>query len=204
MSGRHLDPERGDGLQLVRLIGSIIAIGLALFLILWAFTGDDPDDTAAATTTNDATDTSASADTTGESPATSEGVPSTSVPATTTPPSTGAPTTTAATTTTGQTTTTITGRPPGEVTVVVLNAEGTAGLAGDTSEMLAELGYQMGPADDFGELIETSRVVHAPDFGAEAFVIAEEFPDAEVSEDAAVAEQWGADVVVVLGSSYEP
>lgn len=126
---------------------------------------------------------------------------------TTTPTSiTTAPTTIStsptSTTTTATTSTTVAIRPPGEVRVLVLNSLGVDGLANQVSNELADLGYAMLTPDDYSPLLERSRVWFLPGFEAEAFVLAAEFPDALIEENPDLAVE--ADIVVVLGDSYEP
>ena len=129
-----------------------------------------------------------------------------SVDATTTP-SSSAPTTTmtapTTTTTTAPTTTVpvIEVRPPEEVTVLVLNSVGTAGLAGRVTEKLGALGYDMLEPDNFEPLLEQSKIWYKPGFGPDANDLAANFPDAvtEFNPD----ELPEADIVVLLGASYE-
>jgi hypothetical protein len=126
---------------------------------------------------------------------------------TTVAPATSASTTTTAaptTTTTAAPTTTvpvIEVRPPGEVTVLVLNSVGTSGLAGRVTEKLAALGYDMLEPDNFEPLLEQSKIWYKPGFGPDANDLAANFPDAvtEFNPD----ELPEADIVVLLGASFE-
>jgi hypothetical protein len=124
---------------------------------------------------------------------------------TTSPPSTTAArstTTLRSTTTAAPTTTAVVLRPPEEIRVQVLNAIGVAGLAGEVSRDLAALGYQTLTPGNYQPTLAQSRVWFMSGFEGEAFVLASQFPDAlveEASPDLAV----NADIVVVLGESYE-
>jgi hypothetical protein len=93
-------------------------------------------------------------------------------------------------------------RTPAEVRVQVLNAIGVPGLAGEVSAQLASLGYQTMTPGNYQPALAQSRVWYVVGFEAEAFELAAQFPDALVeaaSPDLAV----NADIVVVLGESYE-
>lgn len=111
---------------------------------------------------------------------------------------TSMPSTTASSTTT----TTAQLRAPEEIRVQVLNAIGVAGLAAEVSQDLSTLGYQTLEPGNYQPTLPQSRVWYVAGFQAEAFELAAEFPDAlveEASPDLAV----NADIVVVLGESYE-
>lgn len=114
-------------------------------------------------------------------------------------------TTAAPTSTTTSTTTTtvpvIEVRPPEEVTVLVLNSVGTAGLAGRVTEKLAELGYNTLTPDNFEPRLEQSLIWYKEGFGPDAQDLAANFPDAvtEFNPDGLPE----ADIVVLLGASYE-
>jgi hypothetical protein len=92
-------------------------------------------------------------------------------------------------------------RPPEEVTVLVLNSVGTAGLAGRVTEKLAALGYDTLEPANFEPLLEQSLIWYKPGFGPDANDLAANFPDAvtEFNPD----ELPEADIVVLLGASYE-
>ena len=106
------------------------------------------------------------------------------------------------TTTTAITTTTVALRPPSEIVVRVLNAVGVAGLASDVSAGLQELGYQTLEPGNYEPALSQSRVWYAAGFEGEAFELAAEFPDALV-EQVSPGDDGEADIVVVLGESYE-
>lgn len=105
-------------------------------------------------------------------------------------------------TTTSPTTTTVQLRAPAQIRVQVLNAVGVPGLASEVSQDLSTLGYQTLVPGNYQPTLPQSRVWYVVGFEAEAFELAAEFPDAlveEASPDLAV----NADIVVVLGESYE-
>ena len=93
-------------------------------------------------------------------------------------------------------------RAPPEIQVRVLNGVGTAGLATAVSAELEGLGYQMLDPGDYSPALAQSRVWYAEGFEGEAFQLAAEFPDAQVEQANAELEAE-ADIVVVLGDSYE-
>ena len=93
-------------------------------------------------------------------------------------------------------------RAPAEIVVVVLNGVGVAGLAGEVSSGLEELGYQTLEPGNYEPVLLQSLILYADGFEVEAFELAAEFPDAQVQRDTAGNEE-GADIVVVLGESYE-
>ncbi len=161
------------------MLGGIVVVGIIVYLGLSALsTTDSPGSTV--TTVAQAT---------------------TAAPVTTT---TRAITTTTTTTTapTTSTSTTVAIRDPSEVVVVVLNAVGVPGLAAEVSSGLEELGYQMLEPGNYEPELSQSLILYSEGFEAEAFELAAEFPDAEVQQDTAGNEN-GADIVVVLGESYE-
>jgi hypothetical protein len=57
------------------------------------------------------------------------------------------------------------------------------------------------PPDNYTPLLERTRLWYVPGFEAEAFVLAAEFPDAQIEQNPDLAVD--ADVVVVLGDSHE-
>lgn len=122
----------------------------------------------------------------------------------TTPTQPATTSTTVATTTTTVPTTTSTTvievRLPEEITVIVLNSVGTAGLAATVTEDLDSLGYVMLTADNYTPLLDQSRVWYKPGFGPEAIDLAANFPDALTELNADV--QPEADIVVLLGASH--
>jgi hypothetical protein len=173
MNGKHAAPFRmGD---FFTIAGGIAVVAGLVYLLLSALLGGDSPPT---TTTTAAISTSSSVSAT----------TSTTVQTTTT---TSAPTTT-----------TVAVRPPAEVRVLVLNSIGVDGLASQVSAQLSGLGYNMLPPDNYTPLLERTRVWYVAGFEAEAFVLAAEFPDAQIEQNPDLAVD--ADVVVVLGDSYEP
>ena len=167
------------------MIGGILVVGIIVYLGLEVFLG---------TQSPGSTDTTAAA-------ATTTAVLTTTTRATTTS------TTAAPATSTSTTTTTAALRAPTEIQVRVLNGVGTAGLAAEVSAELQVLGYQMLEPGDYSPALSQSRVWYAEGFEGEAFELAAEFPDAQVEQ--ASGEQTsaelgaGADLVVVLGDSYD-
>ena len=139
----------------------------------------------------------------------SDATGSTATTATTSPTSIGATTTTTAptstTTTTEATTTTsaaIVARDPSEVTVLVLNSTGRAGIAAALTAAFGEAGYQTLQADNYEPALDQSRVWYLGDFAPEAAEIQSQFvPDGAV--EPYEGPDLGADVVVVLGAGYE-
>jgi hypothetical protein len=166
----------------IMAVGTLVVAAL-VFGALWVLTSLGDDDTeVAATTTTEASPSSTST--------------STSVPSSTT-------TTTPSTTTSApSTTTTVTVRAPADIRVLVLNAKGVQGLAAGVTEELGALGYQMLEPDNHPSL-DRSRVWYREGFGAEALDLSASFPDALVEFSPDVGVEWDADIVVVLGASYE-
>ncbi|MBW3666368.1 MAG: LytR C-terminal domain-containing protein [Actinobacteria bacterium] len=180
--GRHTDgASTGFYRDLAMMVLGILALGAAIFLLLfWLAEGPEqgPPTTplaAAATTVTTAPETTMST----------------------------AATTEVTTTTTVPTSTTVPVRPPEEVRVVVLNSMGLAGAAGRLTEELEEAGYQPLQADDYEPELDPSRIWYREGFSAEANVLLEYLPDAVVQplEDEDL--QEGADVIMILGSGYE-
>jgi hypothetical protein len=157
------------------IIGGVAVVAGLVYLLLSALLGGNPP-----TTTVSNSPTSA--------PSTVSSTTSTTVQTTTT---TSAPTTS----------TTVAVRPPAEVRVLVLNSVGVDGLASQVTGQLSGLGYSMLPPDNYTPPLEVTRVWYVPGFEAEAFVLAAEFPDAQIEQNPDLAVD--ADVVVVLGESYE-
>ena len=181
MPGRHAAPAGPSFYRdLLTMLGGILAVGIIVYLGLSALS---------------TTDSPGPVDTT-------ESASTTPTPLTTAAPLTT--TTRAATTTTAPPTTTSTTaalRPPSAIVVRVLNAVGTAGLASDVSSALQGLGYQILEPGNFQQLAQ-SRVWYVEGFEAEALELALQFPDALVEPTGAGGEEE-ADIVVVLGQSYE-
>jgi len=96
------------------------------------------------------------------------------------------------------------GRPPGEVTVIVLNGSGKAGVAGTNTLTIGAAGYKMaGPANANAQIDKTA-VYYATDYQDEATAVAAVLgkPADSVAALPAPAPGPGADkanVVVVLG-----
>lgn len=181
MSGRHAAPDGSNFYRdLATMVGGIIVVAAVVYGLLWFFSGRDdpsPSTTQAAGV--------ASPTTTGITP-------------TTRPVST--PTT--APTTLATTTTTIALRTPSEVRVLVLNAVGVAGLAAEVSEDLSGVGYQVLTPSNYQPALAQSRIWYGPAFEAEAFELAGvAFPDALVEQNPELTAD--ADIVVILGASYE-
>ena len=162
------------------MVGGIVVVGVVVYLGLTAFF---------ATQSPGSTDTTAAVATTTATVTTTTGATTTS-------------TTVPLTTTTSPTTTIAILRAPTEIQVRVLNGVGTAGLAAAVSAELQDLGYQMLDPGDYSPPLGQSRVWFAQGFEGEAFELAAEFPDAQV-EQANAELDAEADIVVVLGDSYE-
>lgn len=137
-------------------------------------------------------------------------------PSTTTTPVAGGPTTTTTapgsttskpetTSTTEQetTTTTVRVRPPAEVRVQVLNSMGLAGAAGRLTQRLSADGYQTMQAADYTPTLTPTRVWYREGFSAEANVLLSYVPDGRVEPIADPSVGEGADVVIVLGTTYQ-
>ena len=181
MPGRHASPAKPRFYRdLLTMVGGILLVAIIAYLGMDAFFG---------------TQTSGSIDTTAAVAATTAAV-------TTTTGATTTSTTASLTTTTGTTTTAATLRDPTEIQVRVLNGVGTAGLAAAVSAELQGLGYQMLDPGDYSPTLDQSRVWYSEGFEGEAFELAAEFPDAQV-EQANAEIDAEADIVVVLGESYE-
>ncbi len=181
MKGRHVgDAGTTYGRDLGLMVVGIVVVGAVVFGALWIFARATDSEPLAVTTTT-TTSTAPSSTTT-----------------TTSPPTT---TTTIPTTTSTTSIASVEVRKPSEIKVLVLNAVGTPGLAGRLTARLADLGYVTLDAADYDPLLAQSRVWYRPGFGAEALELAAQVPDAliEVNPDAAT----DADIVVVLGSSYQ-
>ena len=174
--GKHSsDGSGGFYRDLAMMIGGIILVGAAVFLLLFLLA-----DSPSATTTEPL------------------GTTTTPEPTTTTVEST-----TSSSTTSTSTTTTIPLRPPSEVRVVVLNSIGLTGAAGRLTSELSDAGYQTLAADDYEPEQDPSRIWYREGFSLEAnklltFIsgaMVEALPDATLVE--------GADVLIILGAGYE-
>jgi cytoskeletal protein RodZ len=161
------------------MVGAIIVVAIIVYGLLWFFAGRD--NSPPPTTT-------------------AQSFTSTTDQATTTRELTTRPTSVS---TTGATTTTAAAlRTPAEVRVLVLNAVGVTGLAAEVTEDLQGIGYQVLTPSNYQPALEQSRVWYGPAFEAEAFELAGvAFPDALVELNNELTAD--ADIVVILGSSYE-
>lgn len=101
-------------------------------------------------------------------------------------------------------TTTSAPRPPGEVVVLVANASGVTGAAGEQTEALASGGYQTAPATDSPTPSDTTVVLATPGFEAEAGVLAALIGASEGAvqpmPEPPPLELAGANIVVMLGT----
>ncbi|MGA7269730.1 MAG: LytR C-terminal domain-containing protein [Acidimicrobiia bacterium] len=166
----------------ILLVGAIVFGGLSL----WAGRGSGAGDTT--------TSTSAGPDITTTTTSTTS--PVSTIDETTSTSSTS-------TTTTAPTSTTIREvRSPSEVTVVVLNSTGRTGLAADLTGQLEGLGYETLPPDNYSPTLSDTTIFYADGFSLEAQALAESVPDAILSTDQDPIQSSGADLVVVIGSSY--
>ena len=170
--------------DLVVMAVGIVIVGVLLYggLSLFAGLGADEDSDASGTTATTAT----------TSPTSSEATTTTTAPSSTT-------TTVAATTTTTEA---VVARDPSEVTVLVLNSTGRAGIAGALTTAFGEAGYETLQADNYEPTLDQSRVWYLGDFAPEAAEIQAQFvPDGVV--EPYEGPDLGADIVVVLGAGYE-
>lgn len=183
MSGRHAAPVgRNFYRDLATMVGAIIVVAIIVYGLLWFFAGRDntPPPTTVAAAAEQTVSTTNEVTTTGEPTTESTSVSTTAVP----------------------TTTAITLRTPAEVRVLVLNAVGVTGLAAEVTEDLQGIGYQVLTPSNYQPALEQSRVWYGPAFEAEAFELAGvAFPDALVELNNELTAD--ADIVVILGASYE-
>jgi cytoskeletal protein RodZ len=178
--GKHASQTPGTFYRdLGVMILGIIVVGAAVFFLLYLF-ADQP-------VTGPTTSTTAPAETS----STGEGVTSTSGD-------------NVATSTTLNTTSTsvVAVRPPGEVTVVVLNSMGLDGAAGRMTQRLADAGYQTLTPDNFTPEQDPSRIWYREGFAPEAAELVELLPGADVEPLPDESLQEGADVVLVLGTGF--
>lgn len=178
--GRHASQNPGTFYRdLAIMILGIIVVGAAVFFLLYLF-ADQPV-TGLTTTTTTAPETTSTGDdvtsTTGEDITTSTSLDTTSTSA-------------------------VAVRPPGEVTVVVLNSIGLDGAAGRVTQQLSDAGYQILTPDNFTPEQDPSRIWYREGFAAEAAKLVDLLPGAEVEPLPDEALQEGADVVLVLGTGY--
>jgi hypothetical protein len=169
-------------------LSGIIGVAVLVFGGLWLFArlGDETDPPDSSTVVVDSTASSTTA-TQGDATTLAE------------PPSSSAPDSTVVAETPPPTTTV---RAPSEIRVQVLNSVGTTGIAADASAALEAAGYQVVEPDNYDPLLDRSLVLFRDGFGPEAFELAAFFPDAQVGQSEDLDE--GVDVLVLLGSSYEP
>jgi len=193
--GRHV---RRSGVGFYRdilfLVAGILIVGAIVFggLSVWAGRGDQ--EAASTSTTSTSTSTTRPSD-----EATTTSVAS----ATTTPPPTPPATTNGSSTTLQPTTTVREARSPEEVTVVILNSIGVAGLAAEETDELTALGYQTIPPDNYTPELSDTMIFHADGFALEALELTEVFPDGTVAPDPELATSQGTDIVVVIGLSHQ-
>lgn len=181
--GKHASQTPGTFYRdLAIMILGIIVVGAIVFFLLYLL-ADQPDTGPIAATTTTTTTTLEETTTTGE-------ITSTTTEGETT------------TTTVGSTSTTVAVRPPGEVTVVVLNSMGLDGAASRLTTELAEAGYQTLTPDNLTPEQDPSRIWYREDFAAEAAVLTEFVTGAMVEQLPDESLQEGADVVLVLGTGY--
>lgn len=177
--GKHASQTPGTFYRdLAIMILGIIVVGAAVFFILYLL-ADQPVTGPTTTSTTVTETTSSDGDTTS---------------------TTGQDVTTS--TTLGGTSTTVALRPPGDVTVVVLNSMGLDGAAGRLNSELAEAGYQTLAPDNLTPEQNPSRIWYREGFAAEAAALADFIPDATVEPLPDESLQEGADVVLVLGTGY--
>lgn len=86
--------------------------------------------------------------------------------------------------------------------MVVLNSTGRTGLAADLTGQLEELGYETLPPDNYPTELTDTTIFYADGFSLEAQALAGSIPDAILSTDQEPVQSGGADLVVVIGSSY--
>lgn len=173
--GKHSSAPTGALVRDLAVMAVLfVAAGTLAFGVIWWFQNRADDGPAVIETT----------ETTATSP-TSSGPVVTTAPPTTTPVVTE--------------TTSPSLRDPSEVTVLVRNAVGRAGIAATLTEALAAAGYQTLVPDNFTGAVETSKVWFRTGFQAEALELARFVPDAAVELNDDIA----ADIVVILGPTYE-
>jgi len=88
------------------------------------------------------------------------------------------------------------------VSVLVLNGTSRSGIAGALTARLADGGYQTLDADNYADSVDRSQVWYEPGFDREATVIRDlAVPDAQTGPYEGP--DLGAEIVVVLGSTYQ-
>ena len=180
MTGKHAAPVgRNFYRDLITMVVGILVVGAIVYGLLWFISNRESGSTT--TTTVAALPATTSAE----------------VEATTTVVTTAQSTTTA-----GPATTLSVLRDPSQVRVLVLNAVGVVGLAAEVSEELTSMGYQVLTPSNYQPALEQTRVWFVEDFQPEAFELAGvAFPDGLVEENPELTAD--ADIVVILGSSYQ-
>ena len=101
------------------------------------------------------------------------------------------------------TTTAVAARPPGEVTVRVLNATSVIGAAGTMSDTLVQGNYKTVEPDDAGQMLDTTKILFAAGFEREAADLARAISSPAESLEALAnppqVDPAGANLVVLLG-----
>lgn len=185
--GRHSSQTQGTFYRdLAIMLLGIVAVGAAVFFILYLFadqpeTGPTANPTTTTTTTAQATTAGGGG---GQTTATTQGN-------TTTPP-----------TTAGNPGTTVAVRPPSEVTAVVLNSTQIEGAAGRLTEQLAGAGYQTLTPANYTPEQDPSRIWYRDGFAAEGAEMLDYIPGAVVEPLPDASLQEGADVILVIGTGY--
>lgn len=192
--GRHV---RRSGVGFYRdilfLVAGILIVGAIVFggLSVWAGRGNQE---TASTSTTSTTSTTRPSD---------EATTTAAASATTTPPPVSPATTDGSSPTSQPTTTVREARTPGEVSVVILNSIGVAGLAAEATDELTSLGYQTVPPDNYTPELSDTMIFHADGFSLEALELTEVFPDGTVAPDPELTASQGTDIVVVIGLSHQ-
>jgi len=176
---RHVDERSHFGRDLAIWIAGVAFFGAVTFGLL-AFFADPTTPVAAGdgSTTSSSTTTTEPDDTTTTEPAD--------------------------TTTTTEVPPTVPVRPPGEVTVLVLNHPGgMVGAAGRLTQRLAQEGYQIRPASDYQQTLDPSRIWYREGFAAEATELVRFVPGAQVEPLPNEALGPPANIIILLGPDYE-
>ncbi len=94
--------------------------------------------------------------------------------------------------------------PPKEVEVTVLNGTSRSGLAGSTSDALAERGYVLGKAGNTGKAAGPVTIVYGPDGYLAAQSVSAQFATGEVTPALKLeASKEGTAVTVMLGDGFK-
>ena len=179
MTGRHAAPVgRNFYRDLITMVVGILVVGAIVYGVLWLVSDREP---SSSTTTVAAAQTTTTAELATTTVATTAESPTTTAAATTTLPAL---------------------RDPSQVRVLVLNAVGVVGLAAEVSEELTSMGYQVLEPSNYQPALEQTRVWFGEAFQGEAFELAgAAFPDGLVEQNPELTAD--ADIVVILGSSYQ-